>query len=92
MSGWMILLVIGFVIFLMVKPRKNRKEVSGGRLEIPEDMKGDPGKPREQGAVPVQEAVLVYHYEAGDRGWSCPNCQCENDYSRTNCCVCNYER
>ena len=92
MSGWIILLVIGFVIFLMVKPRKNRKEVSGGRLEVPENMNPDNGTSRKKSPVPVQEAVLVYCRQSGDRGWSCPNCQCENDHSRASCCVCNYER
>lgn len=38
------------------------------------------------------DAVRVYLFEENPQGWCCPNCQCENDSRRTNCCVCNYKR
>lgn len=68
--------------------KKKRPPVDGGPKKPNPPVDEGPKKPN----PPMKEAVQVYFHEPEIRGWCCPNCECENNYSRTNCCVCNYQR
>lgn len=91
MGALFFLIVIVCVVIVLVKAG-NKDEKSGGTLVLPEDEVPQGTPTWRQRTELKEEAVRIYLHEPQIRGWCCPNCECENEYSSTKCCVCNYER
>ena len=91
MGGLFIIVIIWLVILLVIKAVKAGDTPNSGTLVIPDEPEKVPEEPKKSEILP--EAVRIYYCnEPEARGWYCPNCQCENNYSHTNCCVCDYKR
>ncbi len=90
MGGLFVIVIIWLLILLAIKAAKSEDKPAGGTLVNPKEPEKVPEEPKKTEILP--EVVRVYVHEPENRGWCCPNCQCENNYSRTNCCVCDYER
>lgn len=94
--GFTVLFILGVVFRALREKAAAKKKAKAGTLVVPDNMKEKKttvAQPEtKKTKPPVTEAVQVYFHEPELRGWCCPNCECENGYSRTNCCVCNYQR
>ena len=95
MSGLFGLAIFGLVIFVIVKVTRRRKKPDTGTLVVSGDISAGASLSGGKSAYtspPVDDAVRIYLHETQLRRWCCPNCQCENDDSRSSCCVCNYKK
>lgn len=95
MSVLFVVALFGLMIFVIARAAKSNKTPGNGTLVPSEDIvEGSslPGGKKTHTSPPVDDAVRVYLYESERQCWCCPNCQCENDDSRSSCCVCNHKK
>lgn len=90
-----VVLILALVVVVAVVIMKSRNKPAAPTPPVmpPENPKlhiPETNSPKK--TIKRDDAVRVYLFEESVRGWCCPNCQCENDNRRTNCCVCNYKR
>ena len=93
-----LLAIVGVVVFVLVKKGNAEPVSETSRLVLPTTE--TPKTPvtqvlsvsEELVETDDQEVVRIYLHEPENRVWCCANCQCENNYSDTNCRVCNYKR
>lgn len=106
MAVFAVVVIIAIVIISIVVYNKTSEsgDTPSGKLTIGEDYSRDWGRSTTTTTtsmtrtVPVKpdtephdlDAVYVYRPSSGV--WCCVNCECENSFDQTICCVCNMRR